>query len=68
MLIPKQTKYIYKKVELCSLINKETLKEEIELDTGLDRVDDDSRDKNLYKELLVNNTIKVESALLQMEQ
>ena len=64
----KQRKYIYKKVELGSLINKETLKEEIDLDAELDRVDDDSRDENPYKELIVNNTIKVESALSQMEQ
>ena len=62
-LMPKQTKYIYKKVELGSLINKETIKEEIDLDTELRRVDDDSRDENPYKELIVNNAIKVESAL-----
>ena len=66
--MPKQTKYIYKKVELGSLINKETLKEEIDLDVELDRVDDDGGDENLYKELIVNNLIKVESALSQMEQ
>ena len=34
----------------------------------LDRVDDDSGDKNLYKELIVNSAIKVECALSQMEQ
>ena len=67
-LVPKQTKYIYKKVELGSLINKETIKEEIDLDVELDRVDDDSGDENLYKELIVNNAIKIESALPQMEQ
>ena len=67
-LMPKQTKYIYKKVELGSLINKETIKGEIDLDAELDRVDDDSRDRNLYKELIVNNTTKVENALSQMEQ
>ena len=67
-LMPKQTKYIYKKVELGSLINKETIKEEIDLDVKLDRVDDDSRNENLYKELVVNNAIKIESALSQMEQ
>ena len=67
-LTPKQTKYIYLNVELGSLINKETIKEEIDLDAELDRVDDDSRDENLYKELIVNNAVKIESALLQMEQ
>ena len=67
-LMLKQTKYIYKKVELGSLINKETLKEEINLDAELDRVDDDSRDENPYQEIIVNNVIKVESALSQMKQ
>ena len=56
------------KVELGSLINKKTIKEEIDLDVELDRVDNNSRDKNLYKELIVNNAIKIESALPQMEQ
>ena len=66
--IPKQTKYIYKKVELGSLINKETMRDEIDLDAELDRVDEDSGDKNTYKELIVNNTIKIDSASSQMEQ
>ena len=34
--MPKHTKYIYRKVELGSLINKETLKEEIDLDMELE--------------------------------
>ena len=34
----------------------------------LDRIDDDSGDENPYKELIVNNAIKMESALSQMEQ
>ena len=56
-----QRKYIYKKVELCSLINKETMRNEIDLDAELDRVDDDSGDENPYKELIVNNAIKIDS-------
>ena len=67
-LMPKQMKYVYKKVELGSLINKEKIKEEIDSDVELDRIDDDSGDKNSYKELIVNNAIKVENDLLQMEQ
>ena len=67
-LMPKQTKYIYKKVELGSLINKETMKNEIDLDVELDRVDNESRDENPYKELIVNNAIKMDSATSQMEQ
>ena len=46
VLNAKQTKYIHKKVELGSLINKETIKEEINSDAELDRVDDDSGDEN----------------------
>ena len=60
--------YIYKKVELASLINKVTIQEKVDLDAELDRVDDDSRDENPYKELIVNNTIKREIALSQVEK
>ena len=67
-LMPKQTKYIFKKVELGSLISKETIKEEIDADAELDRVDDDSRDENPYRELIVNNAGKAESTSSQMEQ
>ena len=54
-LMPKQTKYIYRKVELGSLINKEVIKEEIDSDAELDRIDNNSGDKNPYRELIVNN-------------
>ena len=67
-LMPKQTKYIYKKVELGSLMNKEMIKGEVDSDTGLDRIDDNSGDKNPYRELIVNNATKLESTLPQMEQ
>ena len=66
-LMPKQTKYMYKKGELGSLINKETMKNEIDLDVELDRVGDESGDENPYKELIVNNAIKMDRATLQME-
>ena len=42
----RQADYIYKKVELGSLINKSTMKEEIDPDVELDRMDDNSGDKN----------------------
>ena len=67
-LMPKQTKYIYKRVELGSLINKETIKEKIDSDTELDRIDDNTGDKNPYRELIVNNASKIECTLSQMEQ
>ena len=67
-MTPQQTDFIYKKVKLGSLINKNTIKEELEADIELDRMDDNSGDKNPYKELIINNTCKIENALPQMEQ
>ena len=67
-LTSKQTEYIYRKVELGNLINKNTRKEEIDADIELERKDDNNGDENPYRELIVNNTGKVESTLSQMEQ
>ena len=64
----RQTDYIYKKVEFGSLIKKNTMKEEIDPDVELDRMDNNSRDENPYWELIVNNASKIESTLSQMEQ
>ena len=66
-LTSKQTEYIYRKVEFRSLINKNTMKEEIDPDIELDRMDNNSGDKNPYKELIVSNAGKIESTLSQME-
>ena len=43
-LTSKQTEYIYKKVELVSLINRDTIKEEIDLDIELDKMDNHNGD------------------------
>ena len=43
-LTPKQTIYIYKKVELGSLINKDTIKDEIDSDAELGKIDNNSGD------------------------
>ena len=68
-LTPKQTEYIYKKVELGSLINKDTIKKEIDSDAELDKIDDNRGDENPYRELIVNkNVSKVKNTLSQMEQ
>ena len=67
-MTPQQTDFIYKKVELGSLINKNTIKEELNADIELDRMDDNSRDENPYKELIINNAYRVENVLPQMEQ
>ena len=67
-LTSKQTGYIYKKVELGSLIIKNTMKQKIDQNTELDRIDNNSGNENPYRELIVNNAGKVESILCQMEQ
>ena len=64
----KQTEYIYKKVELGSLINKNTMKEGIDPDIELNSMGDNSGDENPYRELIVNNAGKIETMLSQMEQ
>ena len=51
-----------------NIININTLKQEIEQDQELNRLDDTSRDINPYKELIVNNAGKIETVLSQMEQ
>ena len=63
-----QTKYIYKKVENGEMINTDTMQQEIEQEKQLGRIDDTSREKNPYKELIVNNVEKMESLMTQMEQ
>ena len=67
-LITKQADYIYRKVELGSLINKNTMKEEIDQDVELDKMDNNNGDENPYRELIVNNAGRIENALFQNEQ
>ena len=67
-MTPKQTNFIYKKVELGSLINKNTVKEKLDADVELDRMDNNNRDKNPYKDLVVNNADRVETSHSPMEQ
>ena len=63
-----QTKYIYKKVETGEMINTDMIQQEIEQEKQLGRIDDTSRETNLYKELIVNNVEKIEPLMTQMEQ
>ena len=67
-MTPQQTDFIYKKVELGSLINKNTIKEELDADIELGRMDDNSVDENPYKELIISNAYKIENVFPQMEQ
>ena len=67
-LTAKQANYIYRKVESGNLINKNIMRQEIDQDIELDKMDDTSGDENLYRELIVNNSGKIETTLSQMEQ
>ena len=58
-MTPQQTNFVHKKVELGSLINKNTIKEELDTDVELDRMDNNSGDEKPYKELIVNNAGKI---------
>ena len=63
-----QTNYVYKKTELGEVVNTDTLQKELEHERQLNRLDDTNRVTNPYKELIVNNTEKIEPLLAQMEQ
>ena len=66
-LTTKQADYISINVELRSLFNKNTMKEETDPDIELDKMDDNSSDENPYRELIVNNAGKIQDMLSQME-
>ena len=63
----KQANYVYKKTELGEVINTETLQQELEHKRQLNRIYDTNGETNPYKELIVNNTEKIEPLLAQIE-
>ena len=67
-ITPKQADCIYRKVELGSQVDKNTMKEEIDIDIELDKMDNNSADDNPYRKLIVNNAGKIKNMLSQMEQ
>ena len=67
-LTPQQTDFIYRKVELGSLINKETIREEFNSEAELDKIIDKHGDENPYRELIVHNACRIENTLSQIEQ
>ena len=44
------------------------MRQKIDQDIELDKMDDTSGDENPYRELIVNKTAKIETTLSQMEQ
>ena len=63
-----QARHVYRKVESGNIININTLKQEIEQDQELNKLDDRSRDINPYRKIILNNEEKIETVLSQMEQ
>ena len=63
-----QGKHVYKKIESGSIINTDTLHQEIEQERQLNRIDETNGGTNSYKELIVNKAEKIEPLLTQMEQ
>ena len=55
-------------VESGDLINKSMMRQEIDQDIELDKMDDTSGNENPYRELMVNNAGKIETTFSQMEQ
>ena len=46
----------------------ETIQQELEQERQLDKIDNTNGETNPYKELIVNNTEKLEPLMTQMEQ
>ena len=59
-LTENQARHIYKKVELGNI---STLKQEIDQERELKRLDDTSGDTNPYRELIVNNAERIDTIL-----
>ena len=58
-----QAKCINKKIELGDVISTGTIKQEIDQDQELNRLDDTSGDINPYRKLIVNNAEKVDTVV-----
>ena len=67
-LTEEQARHTYIKVELGTIININTIKQEIDQDQELNKLDDTRGYMNPYRELIVNNAEKVDAILIQMEQ
>ena len=60
-LTEEQATHVYKKMESSNIINTNTLKEEIDQDRKLNKLEDTSGDINPYRELIVSNAEKIET-------
>ena len=67
-LTREQANYAYKKTESGEVINTETLQQELDHERQLGRLDDANGEMVPYRDLIVNNTEKLEPLMTQMEQ
>ena len=67
-LTEEQARHVYKKIESGSIFNTDTLWQEIEQEWEISKMDDTSRNVNIYRELIVNNAEKIETVPPQFEQ
>ena len=67
-LMEDQAKHIYKKIKSENIINIGTIKQGIDQDQELNRLDDTSERINPYRKLITCKTEKVDTILSQMEQ
>ena len=67
-LTREQASYVYKKTESGKNINVDTILQEIEQEEQVNKIDNTSGETNPYRELMVNNSEKIEPLMSQMEQ
>ena len=67
-LTREQTRYIYREVETGEIINTDMIKQEIEQEKQLSKIDKRNGETNPYKEFIVNYAEKIEPLMTQMEQ
>ena len=63
-----QADFVYKKTESDEMFNTETLQQELEHEKQLNKIYDTRGETNPYKELIVNNSEKIEPLFAHMEQ
>ena len=66
-LTREQTRHIYRKVETGEIINTDMIKQEIEQEKQLSKIDDTNGETNPYQELIVNNAEKIEPTMVNFE-
>ena len=59
-----EARHVYKKVESRNINDINTLKQEIEQDQELSKLDDTSRGINPYRKLIVNSAEKIETVFI----